>query len=174
MLASIPIAVTMKASDAVNQHMNKKDPKIPTEKHSPKPRLYNIVERIAVEHKRLKKKDFRDVYNKGYYTDNIMSDSLHQDSDDEVNTDEIDSSSQNRVSKPKPKNTNKWKPNNSLKGYNSQNPDDWSDKAQDNFLETTREQLAKELSNTKTKWRLFSKDYKRKKHTNMLKNVKNR
>ena len=40
------------------------------------------------------KKEVKDVYNKGYYTDNIMSDSLHQDSDDEINTDDIDSSSQ--------------------------------------------------------------------------------
>ena len=86
-----------------------------------------------------------------------MSDSLHQDSDDEVNTDEIDSSSQNRVSNPKLKNTNKWKPNNPLKGYNLKNPNDWSDKAQDDFLETLREQPAKELSDTKNKWRLFPK-----------------
>ena len=55
MLALIPIAMTMTASDAVNKHMNKKDPKISTEKDNPKPRLYTIVERIAVEHKILKR-----------------------------------------------------------------------------------------------------------------------
>ena len=60
MLASILIAVTMRASDAVNQHMNKKDPKnqvqIPTEKDNPKPRLHNIVDRKVLEQEKLKKK----------------------------------------------------------------------------------------------------------------------
>ena len=84
-----------------------------------------------------------------------MSDSSHQDSDDEVNTDDIDSSSQRTVRKAKPKNTRKQ--NNPSKRSNSQNPDDWSDKAQDDFLETLREQPSKELSDTKNKWRLFCK-----------------
>ena len=84
-----------------------------------------------------------------------MSDSSHQDSDDEFNTDDIDSSSQRTVRKAKPKNTRKQ--NNPSKRPNSQNPDDWSDKAQDDFLETLREQPSKELSDKKNKWRLFCK-----------------
>ena len=144
------------------------------------------------------------MYNKGYYTDNIMSESLHQDSDEEINTDYIDGSSQRTVRKPKLKKTNK--PSKSSKGFNSQlsmsdsshqesddevntddidsssqrtvrkakpkntqkqnnlskrsysqNPDDWSDKAQDDFLETLREQPSKELSDKRNKWRLFCK-----------------
>ena len=60
MLASILTAVTMRASDAVNQHMNKKNPKnqvkISTEKDNPKPRLHNIVERRVVEPEKVRKK----------------------------------------------------------------------------------------------------------------------
>ena len=68
--------------------------------------------------KRKTKKEVRDVYNKGYYTDNIMSDRLHQDSDDKINTDHIDISSQRTVRKPKLKKTKK--PNKCSKGFNSQ------------------------------------------------------
>ena len=92
---------------------------------------------------------------KGLNSQLSMSDSSHQDSDDEVNTDDIESSSQRTVRKAKPKNTRKR--NNPSKRSNSQNPDDWSDRAQDDFLETLREQPSKELSDTKNKWRLFCK-----------------
>ena len=50
----------MKAFDAVNQHMNKKDPKnevkISIEKYNPKRRLHNMVQRKVVEHEQLKNK----------------------------------------------------------------------------------------------------------------------
>ena len=99
-----------------------------------------------------------------------MSDSSHQDSDDEVNTDDIQSSSQTTVRKAKAKNTRKQ--NNQSKQSKSQNPDDWPDKAQDEFLETLREPASKELSDTKKSGGCFTKDCNRKEHTKIMNNLK--
>ena len=64
--------------------------------------------------------EVRIVYNEGYYTDNINSDSLHQESEYQDITDD-DNYQKNKKKKPNKK-------------------EDWSDKALEDFLETLREQ----------------------------------
>ena len=54
------------------------------------------------------------MYNEGYYTDNINSDSLHQESEYQDITDDDN--------------------------YQKNKKEDWSDKALEDFLETLREQ----------------------------------
>ena len=77
------------------------------------------------------------MYNEGYYTDNINSDSLHQESEYQDITDD------ENYQKNKKKKANK--------------EEDWSDKALEDFLETVREQPVKETNNRGNKWIMFSK-----------------
>ena len=84
----------------------------------------------------------RSVYNEGYYTDNINSDSLHQDSEYQDITDD-DNYQKNKKKKPNKK-------------------EDWSDKALEDFLETLREQLVKEMNDRRNKWIMFSKRLEKK------------
>ena len=70
--------------------------------------------------KKKAEEEVRSVYNEGYYTGNINSDSLHQESEyQDITDDDINQ-------KNKTKKTNK--------------KDDWSDKALEDFLETLRDQ----------------------------------
>ena len=81
--------------------------------------------------------EVRSVYNEGYYTDNINSDSLHQESEYQDITDD-DNYQKNKKKKPNKKG-------------------DWSDKALEDFLETLREQPVKEMNDRRNKWIMFSK-----------------
>ena len=94
----------------------------------------------------LKKKkgeeEVRSVYNEGYYTDNINSDSLHQESEYQDITDD-DNYQENKKKKPNKK-------------------DDWSDKALEDFLEMLREQPVKEMNDRRNKWIMFSKRLEKK------------
>ena len=69
--------------------------------------------------------EVRSVYNEGYYTDNINSDSLHQESEYQDITDD-DNYQKNRKKKLNKKN-------------------DWSDKPLEDFLERLRDDLLKEM-----------------------------
>ena len=81
------------------------------------------------------------MYNEGYYTDNINSDSLHQESEyQDIRDDDIYEKSK------------KNKPN--KKEY-------WSDKALADFMETLREQPVKEMNDRRNKWIMFSKRLER-------------
>ena len=82
------------------------------------------------------------MYNEGYYTDNINSDSLHQESELQDITDD-DNYQKNKKKKPNKK-------------------EDWSDKALEDFLETLREQLVKEMNDRRNKWIMFSKRLEKK------------
>ena len=85
--------------------------------------------------------EVRSVYNEGYYTDNVNSDSLHQESEyQDITDDDIYQK-------------NKKKPN---------KKDDWSDKALEDFLETLREQPVKEMNDRCNKWIMFSKRLEKK------------
>ena len=75
--------------------------------------------------------EVRSVYNEGYYTDNINSDSLHQESEYQDITDD-DNYQKNKKKKPNKK-------------------EDWSDKALEDFLETLREQPVKEMNHRRNK-----------------------
>ena len=86
--------------------------------------------------------EVRSVYNEGYYTDNINSDSLHQESEFQDITDD-DNYQKNKKKKPNKK-------------------DDWSDKALEDFLETLRQQPVKEMNNRRNKWIMFSKRLEKK------------
>ena len=86
--------------------------------------------------------EVRSVYNEGYYTDNIKSDGLHQESEyQDITDDDIYQK-------------NKKKPN---------KKDDWSDKALEDFLETLREAALKETKDRRNKWIMFLKRLERKK-----------
>ena len=77
------------------------------------------------------------MYNEGYYTDKVNSDSLHQESQyQDITVDE-------NYQKNKKKKKNK--------------KEDWSDKALEDFLETLREQPVKEMNDRQNKWIMFSK-----------------
>ena len=89
-----------------------------------------------------KAEEVRSVYNEGYYTDNINSDSLHQESEYQDITDD-DNYQKNKKKKPNKK-------------------DDWSDKALEDFLEMLREQPVKEMNNRRNKWIMFSKHLEKK------------
>ena len=92
--------------------------------------------------KKKAEEEVRSLYNEGYYTDNINSDSLHQELEyQDITDDEI-------YQKNKKKKTNK--------------KDDWSDKALENFLETLREQPVKEMNDRRNKWIMFSKRLEKK------------
>ena len=86
--------------------------------------------------------EVRSVYNEGYYTDNINSDSLHQESEYQDITDD-DNYQKNKKKKPNKK-------------------EDWSDKALEDFLETVREQPVKEMNDRRNKWIMFSKRLEKK------------
>ena len=86
--------------------------------------------------------EVRSVYNEGYYTDNINSDSLHQESEYQDITDD-DNYQKNKKKKPNKK-------------------EDWSDKALEDFLETLREQPVKEMNDRRNKWIMFSKRLQKK------------
>ena len=79
----------------------------------------------------------RSLYNEGYYTDNINSDSLHQESEYQKIT-EDDIYQKNKKKKPNKKG-------------------DWSDKALKGFLEIIREQPLKEMKDRRNKCIMFSK-----------------
>ena len=87
--------------------------------------------------KKKAEEEVRSVYNEGYYTDNINSDSLHQESEYQDITDD-DNYQKNKKKKPNKK-------------------DVWSDKALEYFLETLREQPVKEMNDRWNKWIMFSK-----------------
>ena len=87
--------------------------------------------------KKKAEQEVRSLYNEGYYTDNINSDSLHQESEYQDITDD------DNYQKNKKKKTNK--------------KDDWSDEALEDFLETLREQPVKEMNDRRNKWIMFSK-----------------
>ena len=82
------------------------------------------------------------MYNEGYYTDNINSDSLHQELEYEYITDD------DIYHKNKKKKRNKT--------------NNWSDKALEDFLETLREQPVKEMNDRRNKWIMFSKPLEKK------------
>ena len=86
------------------------------------------------------------MYNEGYYTDNINSDSLHKESEYQDITDD-DIYQDNKKKKPNKK-------------------EDWSDKALEDFLETLREQPVKEMNDRHNKWIMFSKHLERNKKWN--------
>ena len=92
--------------------------------------------------KKKAEEEVRNVYNEGYYTDNINSDSLHQESEYQDITDD------DNYQKNKKKNPNK--------------KEDWSDKALEDFLETLREQPVKEMNDRRNKWIMFSKRLQKK------------
>ena len=92
--------------------------------------------------KKKAEEEVRSVYNEGYYTDNINSDSLHQESEYQDITDD-DNNQKNRKKKANKK-------------------DDWSDKALEDFLETLREQPVKEMNDRRNKWIMFSKRLEKK------------
>ena len=92
--------------------------------------------------KKKAEEEVRSVYNEGYYTDNINSDSLHQELEYQDITDD-DSYQKNKKKKPNKK-------------------DDWSDKALEDFLETLREQPVKEMNDRRNKWIMFSKRLEKK------------
>ena len=92
--------------------------------------------RNSFSKKKKAEQEVRSVYNEGYYTDNINSDSLHQKSE-----------YQDIYQK------NKKKTN--IKDY-------WSDKALEDFVETFREQLVKEMNDRCNKWIMFSKRLEKK------------
>ena len=82
------------------------------------------------------------MYNEGYYTDNISSDSLHQESEyQDISDDDI-------YNKNKKKKTNRT--------------NNWYDKALEDFLETLREQPVKEMNDRHNKWIMFSKRLEKK------------
>ena len=86
--------------------------------------------------------EVRSVYNEGYYTDNINSDTLHQ----EVQYKDIsDDDIYHKNKKKKPNKTNNW-----------------SDKALEDFLESLREQPVKEMNDRQNKWIMFSKRLEKK------------
>ena len=98
-----------------------------------------------------------DVYNEGYYTDHVISDSMHEETETEV----MQPSSKN-------KHTKKTKATNPRKDSKSENnSDDWSADALDEFLETLRKQPVKEMTDRRNKWVFFAqrlnskKDYKK-------------
>ena len=101
--------------------------------------------------KRKGPEDIRSLYNEGYYTDNLNSDSLHQDSEDQYNSD--DNIKQKKMKK---------KADTSHKQKSKCKRDDWSDKALDDFLETLREQPVKEMNDRRNKWIIFAKRLERK------------
>ena len=82
------------------------------------------------------------MYNEGYYTDNINSDSLHQESEYQ------DITNDDNYQKIKKKKPNK--------------KEDWSDKALEDFLESLREQPVKEMNDRRNKWIMFSKRLEKK------------
>ena len=86
--------------------------------------------------------EVRSVYNEGYYTDNINSDSLHQESEYQDIMDD-DNYQKNKKKKPNKK-------------------EDWSDKALEDFLETLQEQPVKEMNDRRNKWIMFSKHLEKK------------
>ena len=92
--------------------------------------------------KKKAEEEVRSVYNEGYYTDNINSDSLHQESEYQDITDD-DNYQKNKKKKPNKK-------------------EDWSDKALEDFLQTLREQLVKEMNDRRNKWIMFSKRLEKK------------
>ena len=92
--------------------------------------------------KKKKGEEVRSLYNEGYYTDNINSDSLHQESEYQDITDD-DNYQKNKKKKPNKK-------------------EDWSDKALEDFLETVREQPVKEMNDRRNKWIMFSKRLEKK------------
>ena len=92
--------------------------------------------------KKKAEEEVRSVYNEGYYTDNINSDSLHQESEYQDITDD-DNYQKNKKKKPNKK-------------------EDWSDKALEDFLETLREQPVKEMNDRRNKWIMFSKRLQKK------------
>ena len=81
------------------------------------------IPEIHLPRRRKLKNEVRSVYNEGYYTDNINSDSLHKESEYQDITDD-DNYQKNKKRKPNKK-------------------DDWSDKALEHFLEMLREQTGK-------------------------------
>ena len=101
--------------------------------------------------KRKGPEDVRSLYNEGYYTDNINSDSLHQDSEDQYNSD--DNIKQKKMKK---------KADTSQKQKSKYKKDEWSEKAVDDFLETLREQPVKEMNDRRHKWIMFAKRLGRK------------
>ena len=92
--------------------------------------------------KKKAEEEVRSVYNEGYYTDNINSDSLHQESEFQDITDD-ENYQNNRKKKPNKK-------------------QDWSDKVLEDFLETLREQPVKEMNDRRNKWIMFSKRLEKK------------
>ena len=92
--------------------------------------------------------EVRSVYNEGYYTDNINSDSLHQESEYQDITDD-DNYQKNKKKKPNKK-------------------EHWSDKALEDFLETIREQPVKEMNDRRNKWIMFSKVLERNRKKGMM------
>ena len=95
------------------------------------------------------------MYNEGYYTDNINSDSLHQESEYQDITDD-DIYEKNKKKKPNKK-------------------DDWSDKASEDFLETLREQPLKEMNDRHNKcimlWKHLEKKGTKKRNDECRKQV---
>ena len=92
--------------------------------------------------------EVRSVYNEGYYTDNIDSDSLHQESEYQDITDD-ENYQKNKKKKPNKK-------------------EDWPDKALEDFLETLRQQPVKEMNDRRNKWIMFSKRLEKKKNKGMM------
>ena len=92
--------------------------------------------------KKKKAEEVRSVYNEGYYTDNINSNSLHQESEyNDISDDDI--YQKNKKKKPNKK-------------------EDWSDKALEDFLETLRQQPVKEMNDRRNKWIMFTKPLQKK------------
>ena len=104
--------------------------------------------RNSFSKKKKGEEEVRSVYNEGYYTDNINSDSLHQESEYQDITDD-DNYQKNKKKKPNKK-------------------EDRSDKALDDFLETLWEQPVKEMNDTRNKWIMFSKPLERNKKNGMM------
>ena len=100
------------------------------------------ISRNSSSKKKKAEEEVRNVYNEGYYTDNINSDSLHQESEYQDITDD-DNYQKNKKKKPNKK-------------------EDWSDKALEDFLETLREQPVKEMNDRHNKWIMFSKRLQKK------------
>ena len=102
-----------------------------------------IQQKILSKQKGPRKKVIQ-VHNEGYYTDNINSDSLHQESEYQDITND-DNYQKNKKKKPNKK-------------------EDWSDKALEYFLEMLREEPVKEMNDRRNKWITFSKHLERNKN----------
>ena len=146
MPVSFRMVVTVKGLHRQNQHIRhlKEPSKIIEKKYQGNGNTAKRSGRNTTNSSSKKKaeEEARTLYNEGYYTDNINSDSLHQESDyQDITDDDI-------YQKSKKKKPNK--------------KEDWSDKALEDFLETLWEQPVKEMNDRRNKWIMFSKRLQKK------------